>query len=224
MSADSRIGELPPLVLTQIHFLKGMRGRFGSTSERSQIEPHWYEFFGNIQLGRAKVAKRRKFTLNFDKLPADGMFLTGQTLRVSGPSLLPSARPHPLLLATMSRPGKTPMSPAATRACQADVITYDSEKDLIYAYGEGGRGVIYAQQHATGQPATQGLARAVSLNPKTGAAHFIENSSIQFIDKNSGARPAAATPTDPDFKKKKPPKTGFRIPSSNVERRGFTGQ
>ena len=104
------------------------------------------------------------------------------------------------------------------------MITYDSEKDLVYAYGEGGHNVLYAQQNAAGQPATQGTARAVQFNPKTGSAHFIDNSQIQLIDKNSGGRPEAATVDDPDLKKKKPPKKGFRIPSSNVERRGFTGQ
>ena len=68
------------LVLTQIHFLKGMRGRLGSTNERTQVEPNWYEFFGDIELGRAKV-HTTKIRLNFDKLPPDGMFLTGQTLQ-----------------------------------------------------------------------------------------------------------------------------------------------
>ena len=28
------------------------------------------------------------------------------------------------------------------------MITYDSEKDLVDAFAEGGRGVIYAEQHA----------------------------------------------------------------------------
>ena len=80
-----------------------------------------------------------KIYLNFDKLPADGIFLTGQTLRVR-------TEPPPV-----GSPASTPardyvkawekhMSPAATRSLQADVITYDSEKDLIYAYGEDGRG------------------------------------------------------------------------------------
>ena len=113
---------------------------------------------------------------------------------------------------------------SADKRCEADIITYDSEKDLVFALGEGGRNVLYAQQQAAGQPTTQGAARAVRFNPKTGAADFFDNSSIQLIDKNSGARPVAATPTDPDFKKKKPPKRGFKIPSNNIERRGFTGQ
>jgi hypothetical protein len=218
---DAKAGELPPLVLTQIHFLKGMRGRFGSTSERAPTEVQWYEFFGNIQLARAKAASPQSM-LNFDKLPADGMFLTSQILRVR-------TEPPPV--------GSPPSTPArdyvkawerayvqsSDKSLQADVITYDSEKDLVYAFGENGRGVIYAQQLATGQPDTQGLAKAASLNPKTGVARFAENSTIQFVDQNSGSRPQIAQIVDPDFKKKKPPKKGFRIQSSSVERRGFTG-
>ncbi len=219
--ADAKAGELPPLVLTQIHFEKGMRGRFGSTSERAPTEVQWYEFFGNIQLARAKAASPQSM-FDFDKLPADCMFLTSQILRVR-------TEPPPV--------GSPPSTPArdyvkawekayvqsSDKSLQADVITYDSEKDLVYAYGEGGRGVIYAQQLSTGQPDTQGLAKAVSLNPKTGVARFAENSTIQFVDQNSGSRPQIAPIVDPDFKKKKPPKKGFRIPSSSVERRGFTG-
>jgi hypothetical protein len=221
-STDSTVSELPSLVLTQIHFLKGMRGHLGSTKERSQIEPHWYDFFGDIQLGRAKVKTTQSY-LSFDKLPADGLFLTGQTLSVR-------TEPPPV-----GSPASTPARDyvkawekayvsSNEKSLQADVITYESEKDLIYAFGQGGRGVIYAQQHAAGQPFSSGSARAIELHPKTGEAHFIDNTSVQLIDKNSGARPSAATPTDPDFKKKKPPKRGFRIPSNNVERRGFTGQ
>ena len=218
---DTKAGELPPLVLTQIHFEKGMRGRFGSTSERSPTEIQWYEFFGNIQLARAKATSPQSM-FNFDKLPADGMSLTSEILRVR-------TEPPPV--------GSPPSTPArdyvkawekayvqsSDKSLQADVITYDSEKDLVYAFGENGRGVIYAQQLATGQPDTQGLAKAMSLNPKTGVAHFAENSTIQFVDQNSGSRPQSASIVDPDFKKKKAPKKGFRINSSNVERRGFTG-
>ncbi len=233
MSRDSRQTQIPiapagpkteeyqSLILTQIHFVRGMRGRFGSTGEYDRVEPQWYQFFGDIQLARAKVSSPRS-RHNLDKLPDDGLFLTGQTL---------SVRTEP------PQVGSPPSAPArdyvkvwenayaysSDKVLQADVITYDSEKDLVYAFGEGGRGVNYAQQIANGQPSSQGLAKAVRFNPKTGAADFIENAAAQLIDKNSGVRPQSATLVDPDFKKKKPPKKGFRIQSNSVERRGFTG-
>ena len=202
--ADAEASELPPLVLTQIHFLKGMRGRFGSTGERDPTEVQWYEFFGNIQLARAK-AVNAQWMFNFDKLPADRMFLTSQTLRVR-------TEPPPV--------GSPPSTPArdyvkawekayvhsSDKSLQADVITYDSEKDLVYAFGEGGRGVIYAQQLATGQPDSQGLAKAVRLNPRTGAAHFAENSTIQFIDKTRARGPRLRRLSTPTSRRRNPPR------------------
>ncbi|MFI5455416.1 MAG: hypothetical protein ACHRXM_08180 [Isosphaerales bacterium] len=218
----SKAGEFPPLVLTQIKFIKGMRGRFGNGLENNTVSNNWYEFFGDIQLARAKVPDAQTI-LNFDKLPGDGLFLTSQTLRVI-------TEPPPA--------GSPPSTPArdflkawekayvwsSDKSLQADVITYDSEKDLIYAFGEEGRGVSYGQQHATGQPSSLGTAKAMRLNPKTGAMHLIDNASVQLIDKNTGVRPVAANPVDPDAKVKKPPRRPFRLPAGNVERRGFTGQ
>jgi hypothetical protein len=112
-----------------------------------------------------------------------------------------------------------------TNVIQADVVTYDSDKDLIYAVGEHGRLVNYAQQYAAGQPASPGSARAVQLNPKTGALHLIESNSVQLIDKNTGVRPGLVSAPDPNAKpKKKPPRPMNRLPYSNIERKGFTGQ
>jgi hypothetical protein len=221
-STESKTGEFPPLVLTQISFNKGMRGRVAAGQQDEKVATNWYEFFGDIQLARAKVPDAQP-TLNFDKLPNDGLFLTSQTLRVR-------SEPPPI--------GSPPSTPARDyvkawekayvwsndKSLQSDVITYDSEKDLIYAFGEQGRGVIYAQQHAAGQPSSLGTAKAMRLNPKTGAMHFIDNASVQVIDKNSGARPDVAKPVDPDARKPKPPRKPFRLPSGNVERRGFSGQ
>src|SRR5262249_50659509 len=197
-------------------------GRIAAGQEDEKVPTNWYEFFGDIQLARAKVLDGQS-TLNFDKLPSDGFFLTSQTLRVRN-------EPPPV--------GAPPSTPArdyvkawekayvwsSDKSLQSDVITYDSEKDLIYAFGEQGRLVSYAQQHAAGQPSSLGSAQAMRLNPKTGAMHFIDNASIQLIDKNSGTRPDVAKPVDPDAKKAKPPRRPFRLPSGNLERRGFSGR
>ena len=69
------------MVLTQIHFNKGMRGRFGSGKENDKTDHRWSEFYGNVEAFRAKVANTQT-KLNPDRLPTDGLFLTGQTLRV----------------------------------------------------------------------------------------------------------------------------------------------
>ena len=221
-SSDSKADGFPPLVLTQIYFIKGMRGRFLTEQTNGTVAPNWYEFFGDVQLARAKVPEAKSF-LNFDKLPSDGLFLTCQTLRVitePPPAGSPPSTPARDLVKAWERANVW----SSDKAIQSDVITYDSNQDLIYAFAEEGRLVSYAQQHAAGQPATQGTAKAVQLNPKTGDIHFIENDSIQMIDKTTGARPVQATPVDPDAKKDKQPRKPFRLPQGNVERRGFTGQ
>ena len=175
--------------MTQIYFIKGMRGRFGTGQEPEKVTNNWYEFFGDIQLARAKVPNTQS-TLNFDKLPSDGLFLTSQTLRVitePPPAGSPPSTPDRDYIKAWEKAYVW----SSDKSLQSDVITYDSEKDLIYAFGEEGRGVIYAQQHAAGQPSTLGSAKAMRLNPKTGAMQFVDNASIQLIDKNTGIRPVA---------------------------------
>jgi hypothetical protein len=215
-------GRLPPLVLTQIHFTSGMRGRFGTGKESDKTETRWAEFFNNVEALRAKVPDTST-RLNRDKVPLDGFFLTGQTLRVI-------TEPPPV-----SAPASTPARNylkawenayvfSSDKIVQADVITYDSYKDLIYAYGENGRGVNYAQQFAAGQPTSPGSAKAVQLNPNTGAMHLTNSDTVRMIDKDTGSRPSQALAPDPYAKQKKKIKQPYRLPSSNMERRGFTGQ
>ena len=69
------------MVLTQIHFNNGMRGRFGSGKENDKTESRWSEFHGNVEACRAKVANTYA-RLNSDHPPEDAVYLTGQTLRV----------------------------------------------------------------------------------------------------------------------------------------------
>ena len=95
----------------------------------------WYEFFGNIELGRAKVANTlAKSTLNFDKLPADAMFLTGQTLRVRTEPP-PLGSPPVNSVCDYVKVWKEAYVSSATRNSEADIITYDSEKDLSFCPG-----------------------------------------------------------------------------------------
>ncbi len=213
--------DVPPLVLTQIKFKTGMRGRFGVGKANDAAETRWSEFFGDVETARARVPDVRSF-LKPDKLPPDGFFLTGQTMRVI-------TEPPPV--------GSPPSTPSrnylkawekayvwnSDKTLQADVVTYDSYKDLIYAYGENGRGVVFAQQYAVGQPAAPSYARAVQLNPKTGGSHLIDSSTLQSIDQRTGVRPTRLSPPAPAGKAKKKPKAPFKVPSNNYERRGFTG-
>jgi hypothetical protein len=219
-SKDSKV--LPTMLLTQIHFNNGMRGRFGSGTQNDTTDHRWSEFYGNVEASRAKVANTQT-KLNPDRLPADGLFLTGQTLRVieePPPVGSPESTPARQYLKAWEKA----YAWSNEKILQGDVITYDSYKDLVYAYGEEGHSVNYAEQHAAGQPTSPGSAKAVQLNPKTGGIHLIDSDTIGMIDKNTGYRPSAATPDDPYPKKKKKVKKPYSLPTMNLERRGFTGQ
>jgi hypothetical protein len=77
---ESKPGEDLPLTLMQIHFNKGMRGRFGTNGENDTVDRRWSEFYGDVQAARANVATSwTKF--DFDR-PA-----TGRLFQV-GPSTL----------------------------------------------------------------------------------------------------------------------------------------
>ena len=107
---------------------------------------------------------------------------------------------------------------------QADIITYDSHNDLIYANGVDGRPVQVVQQVGPGQPGSSMPADAVRVNPKTGAADVIGPHDMQMLDKKTGTRPTPVAPPDPNAKPPKPKKNPFRTPPNNGERKGFTGR
>jgi hypothetical protein len=226
VSEETKASDVPTMVLTQIHFNKGMRGRFGSGKENDKTDHRWSEFYGNVDAFRATVPNAQTM-LNPDRLPKDGVLcLTGQTLRViqePPPVGSPESTPARQYLKAWENAYASSNENGLLKVLQGDVITYDSYKDLVYAYGEEGHSVVYAQQHAAGQPATRGSAKAVQLNPKNGGMHFVDSDSIGLIDKKTGYRPTAATPDDPYAKKKKSVKKPFRLPPMNIERRGWTG-
>jgi hypothetical protein len=209
--------------LTQVHFTKGMRGRYGSGKETDTVETRWSEFFGDIESARAKVPETTVANkLNFDRLPADGMFLTGQVLRVISeppPPGSPKLTPNRSYMKAWERA----YASSNDKTLQADIITYDSYKDLIYAYGENGRNVIFAEQYAPGQPTSPGSSKAVELNPKTGQIHLVNSDTLRMLDKNTGARPGKEGGIDPITKKPKKPKRPFKLPAQTQERKGFSG-
>jgi hypothetical protein len=217
------VRKIPPLILTQILFAKGMKGRFGTGQENDTFQERQAEFFGDIQVLRAEVPNEG-VAFDPDKpLPKDGFFLTSQILRVisePAPAGSPPSTPNRNFLRAWDNAYVT----SADSALQADVITYDSRSNLILAQGEEGRGVTFAQQKGLGQPSSPGSASAVEFNPKTGAGWAPNSDVIQFFDAKTGTRPQHVPPPDPNAKPTKKPKQPFRVPNNNYERRGFTGQ
>ena len=199
-----------------------MQGRFGTGKETDKNEPRWAEFFTNVEAARGPVANERVF-FNYDRLPQDCYFLTSQMMRVVTEPPPPGAPEN-----SPSRNFLKAWDEANARTkdttIAADVITYDSQNDLIYANGEGGRLVQIVQQTAPGQPGSLSRAEAVRVNPKTGAANVAAPHVIQMIDAKTGTRPMPYPEPDPNAKPPKTPKPSYRTPRSSTERRGFTGQ
>jgi len=214
-----------PLVLTQIKFSREMYGRFGTGKTTDQTETRWANFFGDIESARTPVGYDAVGgpPLNFDRLPPDTYFLTSQIMRVVSeppPPGSPSSTPARNFLKAWDNAYAT----TNDSMIQADIITYDSHNDLIYANGVDGRPVQVVQQVGPGQPGSPMRADAVRVNPKTGAADVIGPNVLQMLDKKTGTRPTPVPPPDPNAKPPKPKKNLFRTAPNNGERKGFTGR
>jgi hypothetical protein len=211
----------PVLVLTQIAFSREMKGRFGTGKASDQTATRWAEFFGDVQTARCAV-RNELTTVNYDKLPPDAYFLSSQTMRVVTEPPPPGSAQN-----TPARNFLKSWDASATTndtMIQADVITYDSQSDLIYANGEEGRLVQVVQQDGLGQPGSPMQAEAVRVNPKDGGVQVIGPQTVQMLDKKTGSRPTFVPPPDPNAKPPKPPKNPYRPPQGNIERKGFTGR
>lgn len=213
---------VPPLVLTQIHFTTEMHGRFGTGRATDTTETRWADFFGDVEVLRAKVANALS-VLDPDDRPADALFMTAQTLRVvSEPTRDPkNAAPPPRYLL---RAWENAYAASEDKVIQADTITYDSLFKVLYAYGDDGRDVLIAQQAAFGVPATVTQGRAARYNTADGQSELIDPKSVAFVNIATGIRPTTVGPPKDKTKVKRPPRLQFRNLRGNIERKDFTGR
>jgi hypothetical protein len=211
------------MVLMQVKFTKGMEGRMGAGQADDTSQERWSKFFGNIELLRSQV-DNEAVVLNPDqRLLPDGFYLTSQMLRII-------QEPPP--------PGSPEQTPARTYvkawdrvhvnrgedfSIESDVATFDSGYDVLWAYGEGGHGVSLAQQVGPGQPPSTSTARAVQYNVKSHAWREVDGSDVRFVDHRTGGRPTPVGIPDPTAPPPPKVKTPFKVPNTNLERRGFTG-
>ena len=211
-----------PLVLTQIKYSREMYGRLGTGKANDKTETRWANFFGDIEAARSPVASELK-TVDYDHLPPDSYFLTSQTMRVVSEPPPPGSR-STTQARNFLKAWENAYATTSDSMIQADIITYDSYNDLIYANGQEGRYVQVVQQVGPGQMGAPMRADAVRVNPKTGAAEAIGPNVVQMIDKRTGTRPSFVAPPDPNAKPPKVPKKPFETAPNNGERRGFTGR
>lgn len=228
--------KLPKLVLMQVKFTRGMIGRMGAGQAADTNDERWSEFYGNIEFVRSEVDDETIYVrdragrlkpqeiLNPDhRLSEDGFYLTSQMLRIiqePPPPGSPAKTPARSFAKAFDR---VHVNKGEAFSILSDVATFDSGSDLLYAYGENGHGVSLAHQGGPGQPPSTSQARAVQYNVKTKAWKEVDGSNVIFIDHRTGARPGVAAPNDPT--KPPPPKvkSPYKVPQTNLERRGFTG-
>ena len=212
---------LPSLMLTQIHFTREMHGRFGSGKATDAAEDRQADFFGDVEVLRAKVPNLNT-VLDPDEKPADAQSITAQILRVvSEPNRdpkKPKAGPRNLL-----RAWEEAYATIEDKTIQADTITYDSLFNVFYAYGEDGKDVLIAGAPRFGQPASITAGRAAMYNVATGEAQLIEPTTVAFVNNRTGVRPTVVKPPKDETKIKRPPRAKFRNPRGNIERKDFTG-
>ncbi|MDR3635789.1 MAG: hypothetical protein P4L84_18450 [Isosphaeraceae bacterium] len=207
------------LELTVVKFDQKMQGKFlpGKEGER---EPRTADFFGNVEALHAPVADT-KVKFDFDKPPLEYSHMTAQTMRlISEP---PKATDPPK---TPARTYMQAFDNAFVRredaTIQADKITYDSEKDLFWAYGYEGRQVTIRQSQGIGQTGNVTEGRAAYLIHRTGEAKLIDPQNFQLVDGKTGTRPTPDKPTTatPPVRPKR-----SRMPGrGSVERKTFNGK
>jgi hypothetical protein len=220
---------VPPLILTQVQFNKKMQGRFGTGKRDDVNQQRWAEFFGGVQTARCEVPDATA-KLNYDHLPANAYFLTSETLRViTEPP--PAGAPRGASARNFLKAWDNATVFTKDTTLQADVITYDSLNDLVYANALEGRKVHIVQQAGVGQPGSPGTASAVRMNPRTGALDVANPRDIQLIENRTGTRPKTEKLIDldpnakagPPPKPKEPPKKKKRPAVNPLERRGYSG-
>jgi hypothetical protein len=214
---------IPPLVLMQVKFNSGMKGRVGAGQANDTKQERWSEFFGNIEFIRSKVASENVVLNPDQRLSDDGFYLTSQMLRVIQEPPPPGSPEKSPSHSYAKAWDKVHVNKGEDFAIESDIATFDSGTDLIWAYGEGGRGVTLAQQRGPGQPISPSYARAVQYNVKTHAWRQVDGSTLNLIDYKTGVRPTPAGLPDPTAQPKKRVKQPFKVPNTNLERRGFTG-
>ena len=206
----------------QVKFNTEMRGRMGAGQANDTRQERWSEFFGDIEFLRSQVLNDGVI-LNPDDRLEDGFYLTSQILRIiqePPPAGSPEKTPARSFAKAWDR---VHVNKGETMAIEADVTTYDSGTDLLWAYGEGERGVTFAQQAAPGQPLSANYGKAFQYNVKSHAGRSVRSDSLNFIDHKTGARPGNVAMPDPTAPAKKKGKKPFFVPNTNLERRGFTG-
>ncbi len=220
-----------PLELTRITFHKRVEGRFlAEDAEDDPGTPMLATFLGTVQVIHAKVPDEDA-DLSADNAPPGFFYVTSEKLDVVREAPIPGTRPGEetqeqfFIDAEGGRPGAVspPWAIAANR------ITYDSLKDLVYAYGDE-NGVQFGYVDRPGQPPSYTSSRAVMFNRRTQNFQAIEPKSVLLVDPRSGIRAVPGPSGGGGGNDKKAPAGGRsprsfpRVPQGDKERKGYNGR
>ncbi len=217
------VRKIPDMVLTQVEFSTAMRGRMGSGQANDTRQERWSEFFGDIELLRSKVADDGVMLDSDRDLPEEGFYLTSQMLRIIEVPPPPDSPPKSPSRTLVKAWDSVHVNKGPTMTIVSDVATYDSANDVVRAYGEDKRGVTILRQVGPGQPATAIPAQNVQYGVKSRAWQAVDANALRLVDDRTGARPGNIPVGDRTAPAKKKRKQPFRVPQTNLERRGFTG-
>lgn len=209
----------PVLTQTRVDFRKGMEGQIGMDDAGKPDGYREATFLGDVRVLRAPVADFST-RLDHDKDPADFLAMTADRLELEQDPAVPAVQKleRTVMRAYGSATARTPKE-----VMQGDTIVYDSQTDLIYIRGTNGRVVIQNQEGA-GQAFGQADARAVVYNPRTNQFRMLEPGAMRVFDPGSLGRIGSEKPTKEKAKKKVKRPEPKLPPSSNLERRNYTGR
>jgi hypothetical protein len=216
--------------LTQIKFTEQMKGRFAMGQDEDTSEPRIAEFFGNVESLHGPVPNLKNnetgmlvpdlsYRHNADKRGTKVSFMTAKTMRVISEQPAPGS-PEGTPSSNFLWAWKNVYVFQGYSAIEADRATFDSTKDLYYAYADDGHKVLLSHASGPGQPPSNNVGTALRYNRRTGESEVDTPLAFQLFDK-AGARPVAPKKPNPA-----PPKRYRKLnnPSrNNVERKGFGG-
>jgi lipopolysaccharide export system protein LptA len=233
--------------LTRITFQQRCKGRFGGDVDGGQAKgPSEATFWGDILVLKARVAGfQADLDPDAETPPPDLMRLNCKTLLVESTPITPKAdassasaerdkRATANTKAETSRSEMTAWGEVAVqdgnKTLQGDRMTEDSEKGLMWLYGERNLAIL-TQQPVPGATPTRSPGSAVWYNRKTGNAGIVNARDFEItIDpknesqKDRDARRLAG-PGASDVEPKRKPRNEPRLPPrADKERQGFRGR
>lgn len=220
-----------PLELTRITFQKRVEGRLLAEDEADNPRtPMLATFLGGVQVMNAKV-RDEDADVSPDNPPQDFFFVSGDKVDVVREAVIrgASSEEKDQEQFFIDVVGSRPVARNPQWSIAANRITYDSLKDLVYAYGDQ-NGVLYGHQDRPGQPISGSTSRAMMFNRRSQQVQWIDPKNVLLIDPRSGIRAVPGPSVAPGSGNQPKPRSNLvdhglpRVQGGDIERRGYNGR